>query len=203
MDLPQFSSSQREDLMSHLLQQSFDSGYSLVVNKSNHNKNFKLEEDTDRPNFIEENEDKVRAKGLPSLSKLLNHDQLTREDFHPQWQLCRTANDEYLERVQHVQQPRTSMYEVMGDLIQLTQEQKDYAVGKIRATLQTAATFSLPPLPAETRKRKGRPLGSRNKRTSTQRDPSSFEIATQQASNRRKCGVCGRPGHNRTTCEER
>jgi hypothetical protein len=46
---------------------------------------------------------------------------------------------------------------------------------------------------------KGRPMGSkkRNETSSTNREPSHFEIVEKKA---RKCGSCGNSGHNRSTC---
>ncbi|ODQ49761.1 hypothetical protein SAICODRAFT_189461 [Saitoella complicata NRRL Y-17804] len=52
---------------------------------------------------------------------------------------------------------------------------------------------------------RGRPRGSQNRSrniplSSTQRDPSAFEIVE---ASRRLCGFCSRPGHDRRTCELR
>ena len=49
--------------------------------------------------------------------------------------------------------------------------------------------------PVEVAKRKGRPAGSKNKRSIT-RDPSAFEYVIGE-----KCRICKQAGHNARTCK--
>ena len=85
--------------------------------------------------------------------------------------------------------------ELTGDhqkvlLAQMTQLVEDHI---------TVVEMRAPKIQTETR---GSPLGSRNlPKSSTKRDLSKFEHMDQVESlKKRKCGCCGKVGHNKRTC---
>jgi hypothetical protein len=85
------------------------------------------------------------------------------------------------------------MEEIRRQLYEDSGNHRQSLLARLESTLETAERQiqDLPPL----KRKRGRPAGAKNKKTSIRRDKSQFEYTEG-----RKCSICKQAGHNARTC---
>ena len=124
--------------------------------------------------------------------------------FANAWQLYRIAD----EQVVHPKQQ--SLSDLATRCADIAQASGPHISEAVRQTFQRIANHEEQPLqqPTVVTNPRGRPRGALGQRrrcepaSSTRRDPSHFEYeaAVATTSSSKRCGKCGRHGHNRRTC---
>lgn len=140
------------------------------------------------------------SMGLPCshvIQELLKNDQcLQLDDFHQHWllQQPQLPSQKPPETEDSLQQ---GWEEYSQQFNSLSIHQKSSVLDKISNLFQESTVVVQDPQIQPTR---GRPVGAKNRvQSSTERDPSTFELIMSGKHNR-KCGICRKIGHNSRTC---
>ena len=127
---------------------------------------------------------------------------LTEDDFHEQWHLVWNAKPESSLFHKNLDIDITNQWEVISQRLQsLPRAEKIETITQVTQLLNRQSKIVELKPPAINFETRGRPSGAKNKpKNTTKRDPSEFESLDTK---RRKCGTCGKVGHNKRGCQSK